>query len=446
MIELNIDGLVGPTHHYAGLSEGNLASTTHAFLTSNPQEAALQGLAKMRLLHQLGLRQALFPPPLRPNLALLSQMGFTGTPAQQIDAAYRTAPQLLSAVYSASSMWAANTATVSSSLDTLDRKVHFTPANLISNFHRHQEAHFSSLLLQRLFENPTHFTHHPPLPSSLITMDEGAANHNRLCVDHAQEGLNIFVYGKTGIKSSVLAPTKFPARQTLEASQAIARAHRLRPEKTIFVQQNPNVIDRGVFHNDVIAVANNSVFLLHEEAFVDQASVLESIRQREDFSSVIVEIKQEQLSVKEAVRTYLFNSQLVTLPSTDGHMALIAPAECEYSQATASLIASFIEDSRNPIETVYYLDLKQSMRNGGGPACLRLRVPLTNAELKAMHQGVLIDDTLLAKLEAWIKKHYRTELTSKDLRDVTLMNESLTALDELSQLLQLGSFYRFQQL
>ncbi|MDX2347040.1 MAG: N-succinylarginine dihydrolase, partial [Legionella sp.] len=28
--ELNLDGLVGPTHHYAGLAYGNTASLAHA--------------------------------------------------------------------------------------------------------------------------------------------------------------------------------------------------------------------------------------------------------------------------------------------------------------------------------------------------------------------------------------------------------------------------------
>lgn len=44
--ELNMDGLVGPTHNYAGLAPGNIASLNYASVASNPQAAALQGLKK----------------------------------------------------------------------------------------------------------------------------------------------------------------------------------------------------------------------------------------------------------------------------------------------------------------------------------------------------------------------------------------------------------------
>lgn len=145
--ELNMDGLVGQTHHYAGLSSGNIASTNNALSISNPQAAARQGLEKMRQLYNMGLKQGLLPPHQRPNLNLLYQLGFKGSPSEQINKAYKTAPELLSACYSASSMWTANAATVSASVDTEDNKVHFTAANLISNLHRHQEADLVTKLL-----------------------------------------------------------------------------------------------------------------------------------------------------------------------------------------------------------------------------------------------------------------------------------------------------------
>ena len=43
------DGLAGTTHSYAGLSAGNLAAMPHAGQLGNPRAAALEGLAKMRL-------------------------------------------------------------------------------------------------------------------------------------------------------------------------------------------------------------------------------------------------------------------------------------------------------------------------------------------------------------------------------------------------------------
>ncbi|MBA2652562.1 MAG: N-succinylarginine dihydrolase [Tatlockia sp.] len=441
--ELNLDGLVGPTHHYAGLSAGNLASINNALSLSNPQEAALQGLAKMHLFFKLGLKQAIMPPHLRPNLALLYQLGFKGSASQQIEKAYREAPELLSASYSSSFMWTANAATVSASLDTADKRVHFTAANLISNLHRHQEADFAKYLLEQLFSDETFFAHHPILPRSLNTSDEGAANHSRLAASHAESAINLFVYGKEGLNTTKLSPLKFPARQTLEASQAIARAHQLHQKKVVFACQNPEAIDQGVFHNDVIAVANEFVFLLHEKAFLQQAQVLAELKSKAKFPIQIIEVSSKRMSVPTAVSSYFFNSQLITMPNKTG-MALIAPSECRDNQAVKQYIDELIDD-KNPISNLHYLDLKQSMRNGGGPACLRLRIPLNEQELQAMHQGVLISEPLLENLKVWVKHHYRDRLEARDLADPLLVSECFTALDELSQLLQLGSIYTFQR-
>lgn len=443
--ELNMDGLVGPTHHYAGLSAGNLASTSNALSPSNPQAAARQGLEKMRLLHNMGLKQGLLPPHQRPNLDMLFQLGFTGSPTEQIIKASKTAPEILSACYSASSMWSANAATVSASSDTEDQKVHFTAANLLSNLHRHQESAFSKKLLHAIFANPNYFHHHPVLPCSSATGDEGAANHNRLCKSHTDAGINLFVFGKKALGSKVgqNEPTRYPARQTLEASEAIVRAHLLNPEQVIFAHQNSAAVDQGVFHNDVISVANESVFLLHEETFFNQEEVLQSLRSKADFPLTILEISNKTLSVKDAVDTYLFNSQLISLPDQKS-MILIAPFECQNNPRVKRCIDDLITDNSNPINSVQYLDLKQSMRNGGGPACLRLRVPLTEQELGAIHQSVLVTNQLLDTLDQWVLKHYRTELLASDLADPQLMNESLMALDELSQILKLGSIYPFQ--
>jgi succinylarginine dihydrolase len=271
--ELNMDGLVGPSHHYAGLSAGNIASTSNALSIANPAAAAHQGIQKMRLLHHMGLKQALLPPHQRPNLHLLHQLGFTGTPKEQISRARRTDTHLLSACYSASSMWTANAATVSASIDTQDKRVHFTAANLVSNIHRYQEAAFSRQLLQKLFHDEGYFYHHPMLPQTGTTSDEGAANHSRLCKNHSNVGTYLFVYGKHALPAgnSYPAPTRFLARQTLEASQAIARSHLLNPKRVVFACQNPAAIDQGVFHNDFIAVATESLLLIHEEAFLPKS-------------------------------------------------------------------------------------------------------------------------------------------------------------------------------
>lgn len=442
--ELNFDGLVGPTHNYAGLSHGNMASGSNAQSASNPKMAALQGLQKMKFVRDLGLKQALLPPHARPALDTLRQLGFTGGTAGILQKVSREAPGLLAACYSSSNMWTANAATVSPSADTADGRVHFTPANLANKLHRSIEHPTTSAVLRRIFRDERHFAHHAALPSHDTLGDEGAANHTRLAASHGAEGVEFFVFGKYAFDASKPAPTKYPARQTLEASRSVARLHGLKTGKTVYAQQNPAAIDAGVFHNDVIAVGNGDTLLYHEEAFLDTEAVLAELQEKFGERTLhFVKIANNEVTVAEAVQTYLFNSQLLTLPG--GGMALIAPKECEENQAVASRVRAMCEDSGNPVNTVHYLDVRESMRNGGGPACLRLRVALTEAELAAMHQGVLLTDALYDTLVAWVEKHYRDRLTAADLADPRLAEESFRALDELTQILGLGAIYPFQQ-
>ncbi|MDF1678658.1 MAG: N-succinylarginine dihydrolase [Legionellaceae bacterium] len=433
--ELNLDGLVGPTHHYAGLAFGNKASMRHADTQSNPRDAALQGLKKMRLLHELGLKQAVLPPQLRPNLQFLHTLGFTGSVSYQLEQAKKHHPRALSAAFSASSMWCANAATVTPSSDTTDKRVHFTAANLVHHLHRHQEADTNKVMLETIFSNNAHFVHHDVLPKTPDYNDEGAANHNRFAKTHVSSGIHLFVYGREASKIDA-PPTHFPARHTKEASEAIATKHTLAPEQTLFAAQHPNAIDAGVFHNDVISLANESVFLVHEDAFLNQKVLLEQLQQRADFDISLIEIQRETLSLEAAVESYLFNAQLVTLPSNAG-MALIAPTECHSNLAVRRVVDNIIADKKNPICAVHYVSLKQSMQNGGGPACLRLRIPLTQTELSAMHQGILITDDLLNALEAHIHTYYRTELSFQDLTDPALVDETMSAHEALLKLLKL---------
>ena len=134
----------------------------------------------MRLLHRMGLKQGILPPHQRPNLELLGQLGFRGPTVDKYSEAHKAAPELLAAGYSASSMWTANAATITPSIDTPDGKVHFTAANFVTNLHRHQEADFSKKILKFIFPIRIILSHHPILPGSTIMGDEGAANHSRI--------------------------------------------------------------------------------------------------------------------------------------------------------------------------------------------------------------------------------------------------------------------------
>lgn len=436
--EVNFDGIIGPTHNYAGLSFGNLASQKHRQSTSNPREAALQGLAKMKYLADLGVKQAVLPPQRRPNLGILRRLGFDGPDARVLDCASKEEPRLLAAAYSASSMWAANAATVSPSADSSDGRVHFTPANLVSHFHRSLESPATAAVLKAIFADESAFAHHAALPGVAAFGDEGAANHTRLASAYGSAGIQMFVYGRSA-SDPVAVPSLFPARQTLEASRALARLHQLDPARIVFAQQHPAAIDAGAFHNDVIAVGNQNVLLYHASAYVNGDEVIDDLRRKfagvSDVPLHVIEVTEEQVSLKDAVATYLFNSQLVTLPG-EGRMALIAPLESLEHAGVKRLIDSLV-GSGSPIASAHYLDVRQSMRNGGGPACLRLRVVLTERELSLAHPGVMLTDALHAQLVRWVERHYRDELGPHDLSDPQLARQSYDALDDLSRILAL---------
>lgn len=441
--EVNFDGLVGPTHNYSGLSPGNIASTEHALSVANPRVAALQGLDKMKFLADLGFKQAILPPQERPDIGTLRRLGFQGSDAQIINQASRETPRIFQACCSASSMWAANAATVSPSLDTADGRVHFTPANLTNRFHRSIEPPTTARLLKAIFADEDFFIHHPPLPFGEHFSDEGAANHTRLCRNHGEPGIELFVYGRYAFSEDHPKPARFPARQTFEASATISRLHRLESKKVVLAQQNPAVIDRGVFHNDVIAVGNGPVLFYHAQAFLKKAEVIGALHSRSEGELCLIEVTDEQVTVDEAVKTYLFNSQLLTL--ADGNMILIAPNQCRENPRVKHYLDHLMA-AENPLTQIHYVELRESMKNGGGPACLRLRVVLTEEELTKAHPAVFLNDDLYRRLTNWIEHHYRDHLTIDDLADPGLLTECRTALDELSAVLKLRAVYPFQRI
>ncbi|WP_263080453.1 N-succinylarginine dihydrolase [Endozoicomonas sp. Mp262] len=442
--EANFDGLVGPTHNYAGLSYGNVASTNNQTTPSNPRLAALQGLEKMKALYDLGLVQGVLPPQERPDLATLRKLGFTGNDTQVLNKAAKQVPEILAACCSASSMWTANAATVSPSSDTGDGRVHFTPANLVNKFHRSIESLFTGKVLKKVFPDEQHFCHHSPLPGVSQFGDEGAANHTRFCKSYGEAGVELFVYGASGFNhpKSQCQPKHFPARQTREASEAIVRNHLLQKGQVVYAQQNPDVIDQGVFHNDVIAVGNKNILFCHEKSFLNQHAVYQQIKKAfntKDFT--IIEVPDNRITVKQAVNSYLFNSQLVSTPDKE---ILIVPSECE-EHSDVSLFLGELVNGNMPISEVLPFDLRQSMKNGGGPACLRLRVVLSKSELDCVNQSCLFSSPLFKTLQNWINKHYRDKLSTQDLSDPLLLDESRNALDSLSRILGLGNIYHFQE-
>lgn len=438
--EYNFDGLVGPTHNYGGLSPGNVASTTHGGKVSNPREAALQGIEKMHYVASLGVGQAVLPPHQRPSLKTLRALGFDGTDEQIITRAAKEAEHLLRLCSSAAAMWTANAATHAPSEDTTDGRMHLTSANLQEMFHRVIEADTTHAVMRAIFADERRFAVHAPLPGGGHFADEGAANHTRLKVE-GRPAVHLFAWGRSSFTQS-RRPQKFPARQTLEASQALARLHQLAPGQAMFPQQDPDGIDAGAFHTDVMAVGNDSFLMLHEKAFVEHEGLLQALGAKLGHQFTYAIATEKELPASDAVAAYPFNSQVLTL--TDGSMAIIAPIESQEQEYPRRFLER-VQAENNPVKLVHYMDLRQSMHNGGGPACLRQRIRLTDEEVKSVKANVFFDKALHDALTEWVKKHYRDRLTAKDLADPKLAREGMTALDELTRLLGIGSVYDFQQ-
>ncbi len=442
-VEVNFDGLVGPTHNYGGLAHGNLAAAANEGKVSNPREAALQGLGKMRTLMRMGLVQGVLPPHERPHVPSLRKMGFGGSDADAIATAMRASPVLLANVSSASAMWTANAATVSPSADTGDGRVHFTPASLSSHFHRAIETETTSRVMRTIFADEGKFVVHPAVPFATFG-DEGAANHCRLSASHGERGVEVFVYGRSAFAKS--EGERFVARQAMEASHIVATQHQLwTGGGALLVKQSQKAIDAGAFHNDVVAVSNGNVLMFHAQAFEQRDAFVEGLARAgaaRGFEPVLLEASADELSLDEAVKSYLFNSQIVTLPA--GGMALILPHEAEETPRAKAFVDRVLA-SNGPIREAHYLDLRQSMRNGGGPACLRLRVVLTDEELAALGGRALLDDARLTALEGIVRRRYRDRLEIADLADPLLLDEGRAALDEIGQVLGLGAVHDFQR-
>lgn len=393
--EINFDGLIGPSHNYAGLSLGNLASARNAGAASQPRAAALQGIEKMRGNIRLGLKQGIFLPQWRPDGAWLALLGTDVGNAE---------PHIRAAAMSASSMWAANAATVSPASDTADGRTHLTVANLVTMAHRSHEWPQTLAQLRVAFSDESAFAVHGPVPAPFG--DEGAANHMRLTSNHDAPGVEIFVYGQSG--------GPYPARQHVEASKAVARRHGLDPARTLFVQQSEEAIAAGAFHNDVVAVANERVLFTHELAFADRHGFYADLRAAMP-DVEIVEVPASAVSLSDAIKSYLFNAQLVTLP--DGTMALILPTEAQATPAVWRWLTEMVAGN-GPIRQLVPVDVRQSMANGGGPACLRLRVV---ADPASIDPRFLVDEGKLDGIARIVSDYWPESIAPDDLSDTRLI-------------------------
>jgi succinylarginine dihydrolase len=422
-VEINFDGLIGPMHNYAGLSPGNIASASNAGGISQPRAAALQGLAKMKRLMDRGLAQGFFPPLRRPGIATLRSLGFVGSDKVVLTEAADRDPLLFNNICSASSMWAANAATVIAGPDSGDGRVHFITANLATMLHRSFEAPETFEMLRSIFGNDRHFVVHPALPATPHFSDEGAANHMRLAQTHGAAGTNIFVHGDQ-------RGSRFPERQARRAGETVAR---VAGSDAHHILQSQAAIEAGAFHNDVVAVANEQVLLAHADAFQDRDGLMAML---DAATPGFTPIEIDTISLEEAVSSYLFNSQLVTLP--EGGMALVLPAEAQAAPRVWSAVERILA-ANNPINEAIVVDVRESMRNGGGPACLRLRVPVDDAARAAIDPRFLLNDRRWEKLCALVEAHWPESIDAADLRNPDLWAQAFAAHDALAAFLAAGA-------
>jgi succinylarginine dihydrolase len=230
----------------------------------------------------------------------------------------------------------------------------------------------------------------------------------RLTARHGEAGLELFVYGVSG--------GAFPARQHLQASKAIARLHGLDPERTLFVEQSEEAIAAGAFHNDVVAVANENVLFAHELAFADRNAVLAFCEKRLP-GFELVEVPSADVPIGDAIASYLFNAQLVSPP--DGEMTLVVPTEARETPTVWAWLEKHVSGN-GPIRRVEVVDVRQSMANGGGPACLRLRVV---ADPETVDPRFMVDDAKLDRLSEVVRRNWPVEIDTVDLQKPALVKD-----------------------
>jgi succinylarginine dihydrolase len=245
----------------------------------------------------------------------------------------------------------------------------------------------------------------------------------RLAAAHDAPGVEVFVYGRSG--------GAFPARQHIEASKAVARLHALDPERVLFAEQSEEAIAAGAFHNDVVAVANGPVLFAHERAFADKEALVDALGERVDGFEYI-EVADADVPLGDAIKSYLFNAQLVTTP--DGTTTLVAPTECRDTPSVKAWLDRHLA-SNGAIRQVDYVDVRQSMANGGGPACLRLRVACDPA---TVDPRFLVDEEKLDRLGDVIAMHWPEQIAAGELTSPHLIDKVVAARAALVRALDLN--------
>ena len=322
-------------------------------------------------------------------------------------------------------------------MDNIDNAIHITVANLNSMMHRSIEPKFTYKMLKRILNKKVNIN------KSLLNLpnigDEGAANHIRIAERHNVPGYQIFVYSSENISHA-----KTIERQSLIGSKLIARKNCVEDQRVFYLQQSNRAIRYGSFHNDIVSTANENIFIYHEEAFesTQELKVILAKLKKLVPNFKPIKILNSEIDLQTIVSSYLLNSQLISLPS--GGMMFLLPSEVkQYPNCMQWLEKISAEEE---IKKIKFIDVKQSMRNGGGPACLRLRMIFNENEISSVNKNFLLDDNKIDLLTNLIENKYRDRLQPDDLLDPNLADESLEILDALTKIFKTGSIYNFQKI
>jgi succinylarginine dihydrolase len=193
-----------------------------------------------------------------------------------------------------------------------------------------------------------------------------------------------------------------------------------------------------------VSLANEEVFIFHQEAFADRVELERVLHHLKEHVKGFhpIEILSEDISLDDLVSSYLLNSQLITVDNNE--MMMLLPEEVQNHPNCMRWLDEI--QSSSPIKYLEFVDIRQSMMNGGGPACLRFKAVVNNDEFDRLNERFLLSPTKLMDLRTLVSKHYRDKLHPEDLLDIKFMQESYTFLDELTQLLDLGNIYNFQRI
>ena len=407
-----IDTIIGPTYHYGGLALGNTHSLDHKHVVANPKKAALQGLSKMKLLRDHGISQYVLPAYVRDYKGLVQgYYNNQGDFEDNLKRLYDENLDIFSSFFSASSAWLANAWTMTPSIDSSDGRYHVSPASLNACFHRQLDVKQTIAILTNRLCSKTYITCHHPSPF----FDEGAANMIRLSA--GGKGLYLFVSGSSDTK-------RFKSRHDKRSWQRLVSQHQLDPDYVIYLTQHPDAIDAGVFHNDVISFGVDDLLVVHENAFVDQPNYCDTILERY-FSCfgtdlTLIQIPDSILPLKDAVNSYFFNSQLVR--KDDNRYLLLVPSRCKGLPVMDYFVSIVAKKWESQLE-IMVCDVEESIKNGGGPACLRNSMDVYD------DPKLIFDDRYLFTLEKYddfvrlVNQYYPSSLELNDFLSVSFLND-----------------------